>query len=58
MVGLLGLSAPPAAYADGYGSVGVNKQTGIITIGNNAISRTFSIADGKLTTVEINNRLC
>lgn len=57
MVGLLGLSAPPAAYADGYGSVGVKKQTGIITIGNNAISRTFSIADGKLTTVEINNKL-
>lgn len=57
MVGLLGLSAPSAAYADGYGSVGVKKSPGIITIGNNAISRTFSIADGKLTTVEINNSL-
>lgn len=57
MVGLLGLSAPPASYADGYGSVAVNKSNGNITIGNDAISRTFSIADGKLTTVEINNKL-
>ena len=57
MVGLLGLSAPPASYADGYGSVSVNKSNGNITIGNDAISRTFGIADGKLTTVEINNKL-
>ena len=57
MGGLLGLSAPPASYADGYGSVDVNKSNGNITIGNDAISRTFSIADGKLTTVEINNKL-
>lgn len=57
MVGLLGLSAPPASYADGYGSVAVNKSNSNITIGNDAISRTFSIADGKLTTVEINNKL-
>ena len=33
MVGLLGLSAPPASYADGYGSVAVNKSNGNITIG-------------------------
>lgn len=49
--------APPAAYANGYGSVGVNKSNSTITIGNDAISRTFSVADGRLTTVEINNKL-
>lgn len=57
MAGLLELAAPPAAYANGYDSVGVNKSNSTITIGNDAISRTFSVADGRLTTVEINNKL-
>ena len=37
--------------------MGVNKSNSTITIGNDAISRTFSVADGRLTTVEINNKL-
>lgn len=57
VAGFLGLSAPPAALAAGYGNVVVNESNGNVTIGNNAISRTFSTAAGKLKTVEINNKL-
>ena len=57
VAGFLGLSAPPAALAAGCGNVVVNESNGNVTIGNNAISRTFSTAAGKLKTVEINNKL-
>lgn len=57
VVGFLGLSAPPAALAAGYGSVVVNESGSNVTIGNDAISRTFSTEGGKLKTVEINNKL-
>ena len=57
MVGALGFSAPVFAAGSGYGVVSVNQGADSITIGNNALSRTFSTAGKKLTTTEINNIL-
>lgn len=57
MAGVLGFSAPVTAHAAGYGNVSVSKSDGFISIGNNAIERKFSIANGKLKTTEINNKL-
>ena len=54
-------SLPTAAFAapggyTGGGEATVTKDGNAVTIGNNAISRTFSIADGKLKTTAINNK--
>lgn len=58
MVGVLGFSAPAFA-AGGYGDVKVTrddaKQT--ITIGNDAITRTFSWQNNKLKPGKIENKL-
>lgn len=43
--------------AAGYGSVIANKTGDTVTMGNDAISRTWSIKDGVLKTTEINNKL-
>ncbi len=58
MVGALGFSAPAFAAA-GYGAVNVTKddQAQTVTIGNDAITRTFSWKDGHLTTTQIDNKL-
>lgn len=58
MVGALGFSAPAFA-ASGYGAVNVTKddQAQTVTIGNDAITRTFSWKDGQLTTTQIDDKL-
>ena len=57
MVGALGFSAPVFAAGSGYGAVTVKQGGDSITIGNGALSRTFSTAGNKLKTTEINNML-
>ncbi|WP_159430431.1 discoidin domain-containing protein [Collinsella phocaeensis] len=57
MVGALGFTAPVFAAGSGYGAVSVKQDAGSVTIGNNALTRTFSTAGKKLTTTEINNVL-
>ena len=54
-------SLPMAAFADpngynGGGNAFTNVNGEQVTIGNDAITRTFSIADGKLATLEIDNK--
>lgn len=56
IAGALGLSAPPA-FAATYGHVDTSIKDGAITIGNDAISRTFSFKDGNLKTTLIDNKL-
>lgn len=58
MVGALGFSAPAFAAA-GYGAVNVTKddQAQTVTIGNDAITRTFSFKDKKLKPGKIENKL-
>ena len=56
LVAGLGFSAPAIADA-GNGKVQVSQKDGSITIGNNAISRTFNIGGGKLKTGTIENKL-
>lgn len=49
LVGAFGFSVP--AFAAGHGAVSVVEKDGKVTIGNDAISRTFSAsANGKLET--------
>lgn len=57
VAGVLSFSAPAQAMAAGYGSVIANKTGDTVTMGNDAISRTWSIKDGVLKTTEINNKL-
>lgn len=47
VVGTIGFSVP-AFGASGYGAVNVEKTDNVVTIGNDALSRTFSIKDNKL----------
>lgn len=55
LVGAFGFSVP--AFAAGHGAVSVVEKDGKVTIGNDAISRTFSAsANGKLETEEIFNK--
>ncbi len=56
LVAGLGFSVPAIADA-GNGKVQVSQQDGSVTIGNNAISRTFNIGGGKLKTGTIENKL-
>ena len=58
MVGVLGFSVPAFA-AGGYGSVIVTKNEAekTITIGNEAITRTFSWQNNKLKPGKIENKL-
>lgn len=48
---------PPPAFAATYGHVDTSIKDGAITIGNDAISRTFSFKDGNLKTTLIDNKL-
>ena len=60
MVGALGFSMPAfAAASSGYGKVDIkySKADQTLTIGNDAIARTFSLKDGKLKTTLIENKL-
>lgn len=56
LVGALGFAAPPA-FATGYGSVSASTSGDTVSIGNDAISRTFNIAGNKLKTGVIDNKL-
>lgn len=56
LVGALGFAAPPA-FAAGYGSVSASTSGDTVSIGNDAISRTFNIAGNKLKTGVIDNKL-
>ncbi|WP_415962715.1 discoidin domain-containing protein [Collinsella tanakaei] len=56
VVGTIGFSVP-AFGASGYGAVNVEKTDNVVTIGNDALSRTFSIKDNKLKPGKIDNKL-
>lgn len=56
LVGALGFAAPPA-FAVGYGNVSASTSGDTVSIGNDAISRTFNIAGNKLKTGVIDNKL-
>lgn len=58
MIGIMGFSTPVFAAA-GYGAAKaeLNKGSKTVTIGNDAITRTFSFKDGKLRTELIENKL-
>lgn len=48
--------AEAAEAKSSYGTVSAAKEGDVVSIGNNAILRTFSVAGGKLTTTEIVNK--
>ncbi|WP_304337649.1 discoidin domain-containing protein [Collinsella tanakaei] len=56
VVGTIGFSVP-AFGASGYGAVNVEKTDSVVTIGNDALSRTFSIKGNKLKPGKIDNKL-
>lgn len=56
VVGTIGFSVPAFA-ASGYGAVGVKKTDNVVTIGNDALSRTFNIENNRLTPGKIDNGL-
>lgn len=56
VVGTIGFSVPAFA-ASGYGAVSVDKNENVVTIGNNALSRTFNIKNNRLTPGKIDNKL-
>lgn len=58
MIGIMGFSSPVYAAA-GYGAAKaeLTKGSKTVTIGNDAITRTFSFKDGKLKTEQIQNKL-
>lgn len=56
VVGAIGFSVPAFA-ASGYGAVNVEKNDNVVTIGNDALSRTFNIENNKLKPGKIDNKL-
>lgn len=56
VVGTIGFSVP-AFGASGYGAVNVEKNDSVVTIGNDALSRTFNINGNKLKPGKIDNKL-
>lgn len=57
VTGILSFSSPALAIAEGYGVVSAKKEGKVITLGNDAISRTWSLDGKKLKTSEIDNKL-
>ncbi|WP_317299614.1 hypothetical protein [Collinsella tanakaei] len=56
VVGTIGFSVPAFA-ASGYGAVNVTQNDSVVTIGNDALSRTFNISGKKLKPGKIDNEL-